>query len=68
MIGGNSIKGRNATVFPRFNREKSISAAKAGGWEVFVLALIQIRMWISLMSEKGPAVATKALAPRVGAR
>ena len=67
MIDENSIKQQNVTFFPRFNREKSISVSKVGGWEVVALALIQIWMWMSLMSEKGPDVATEAFVPCGGA-
>ena len=67
LIDENSIKQQNVTFFPRFNREKSISVSKVGGWEVVALALIQIWMWMSLMSEKGPDVATEAFVPCGGA-
>ena len=67
LIDENSIKLQNVTFYPRFNREKSISVSKVGGWEVVALALIQIWMWMSLMSEKGPDVATKAFVPCGGA-
>ena len=63
LIDENSIKQQNVTFFPRFNCEKSISVNKVGGWEVVALALIQIWMWMSLMSEKGSDVATKAFTP-----
>ena len=67
LIDENSIKLQNVTFYPRFNREKSISVRKVGGWGVVALALIQIWMWMSLMSEKGPDVATKAFVPCGGA-
>ena len=48
LIDEKKIKEQNATSFPRFTRDKSTFASKVGGWEVVALALLHIRIWMSL--------------------